>query len=374
MKKILSLILVLILCTSLMALTVSAAGSGSLSASVDNAKVAAGETVTVTVKLNSNSGIAYLKLTPSSTATRTSFTGSGLPWTIGSSAVFYDITNNTYTGSILTLTYTAPDAPGTYSVNFTVQAWDENEEAVSFNAPSTSFEVVCDHNYVKDDAASSDPTCGKDGKLVEVCSKCGDTKETTIPATGKHNYVKDDATSSDATCGKDGKLVEKCSACGDTKETTIPATGKHNYVKDDAASTDATCGKDGKLVEKCSVCGDTKETTIPATGKHTYTYTDLKDGKNHKVECSVCGHEDTEGHTWGPWKTTVEPDEANKKDGEKQRECEYCDAHETKKIPWDLDDVSDTGDITSQVVMTGAVVLVVMMGAVALVFKRKIAK
>ena len=292
MKKILSLILVLILCTSLMALTVSAAGSGSLSASVDNAKVAAGETVTVTVKLNSNSGIAYLKLTPSSTATRTSFTGSGLPWTIGSSAVFYDITNNTYTGSILTLTYTAPDAPGTYSVNFTVQAWDENEEAVSFNAPSTSFEVVCDHNYVKDDAASSDPTCGKDGKLVEVCSKCGDTKET----------------------------------------------------------------------------------TIPATGKHTYTYTDLKDGKNHKVECSVCGHEDTEGHTWGPWKTTVEPDEANKKDGEKQRECEYCDAHETKKIPWDLDDVSDTGDITSQVVMTGAVVLVVMMGAVALVFKRKIAK
>ena len=292
MKKILSLILVLILCTSLMALTVSAAGSGSLSASVDNAKVAAGETVTVTVKLNSNSGIAYLKLTPSSTATRTSFTGSGLPWTIGSSAVFYDITNNTYTGSILTLTYTAPDAPGTYSVNFTVQAWDENEEAVSFNAPSTSFEVVCDHNYVKDDAASSDPTCGKDGKLVEVCSKCGDTKET----------------------------------------------------------------------------------TIPATGKHTYTYTDLKDGKNHKVECSVCGHEDTEGHTWGPWKTTVEPDEANKKDGEKQRECEYCDAHETKKIDWDLDDVSDTGDITSQVVMTGAVVLVVMMGAVALVFKRKIAK
>ena len=292
MKKILSLILVLILCTSLMALTVSAAGSGSLSASVDNAKVAAGETVTVTVKLNSNSGIAYLKLTPSSTATRTSFTGSGLPWTIGSSAVFYDITNNTYTGSILTLTYTAPDAPGTYSVNFTVQAWDENEEAVSFNAPSTSFEVVCDHNYVKDDAASSDPTCGKDGKLVEVCS----------------------------------------------------------------------------------MCGDTKETTIPATGKHTYTYTDLKDGKNHKVECSVCGHEDTEGHTWGPWKTTVEPDEANKKDGEKQRECEYCDAHETKKIPWDLDDVSDTGDITSQVVMTGAVVLVVMMGAVALVFKRKIAK
>ena len=292
MKKILSLILVLILCTSLMALTVSAAGSGSLSASVDKAKVAAGETVTVTVKLNSNSGIAYLKLTPSSTATRTSFTGSGLPWTIGSSAVFYDITNNTYTGSILTLTYTAPDAPGTYSVNFTVQAWDENEDAVSFNAPSTSFEVVCDHNYVKDDAASSD----------------------------------------------------------------------------------ATCGKDGKLVEKCSVCGDTKETTIPATGKHTYTYTDLKDGKNHKVECSVCGHEDTEGHTWGPWKTTVEPDEANKKDGEKQRECEYCDAHETKKIPWDLDDVSDTGDITSQVVMTGAVVLVVMMGAVALVFKRKIAK
>ena len=167
MKKILSLILVLILCTRLMALTVSAAGSGSLSASVDNAKVAAGETVTVTVKLNSNSGIAYLKLTPSSTATRTSFTGSGLPWTIGSSAVFYDITNNTYTGSILTLTYTAPDAPGTYSVNFTVQAWDENEEAVSFNAPSTSFEVVCDHNYVKDDAASSDATCGKDGKLVD---------------------------------------------------------------------------------------------------------------------------------------------------------------------------------------------------------------
>ena len=337
MKKVLSILLVLVLCTSLMALTVSAAGNASLKAT--NAEVAVGGgTATIEVSLSSNPGVMAMQIVPSVPAGFSiSMSGTGMGggvWTTGKNAFWDNDSDSTYTGKILTVTVTVDASvdAGEYKITFSGSGSNYDEEDVSFSGASATIKVVCDHSW---------------GAWTE-----------TKPAT----------------CGEDGEETRTCSKCGETETKPIPATGKHNYVKDDATSSDATCGKDGKLVEKCSVCGDTKETTIPATGKHTYTYTDLKDGKNHKVECSVCGHEDTEGHTWGPWKTTVEPDEANKKDGEKQRECEYCDAHETKKIPWDLDDVSDTGDITSQVVMTGAVVLVVMMGAVALVFKRKIAK
>ena len=230
---------------------------------------------------------------------------------------------STHTGSSLfSVTFKILDgakAGETYKVTATcTEAYDENVEEISMSISGGSVKIDdCDHNYVKDTAASSDATCGDPGKLVEVCS-----------------------------------------VCGDTKTTTLDPTGKHNHVKDTAASSDPTCGDPGKLVEVCSVCGDTKTTTLDPTGKHTYKYTDLENGK-HKVECTVCDYEDTEPH---------DITKKDNGDGTVTKRCTKC------PYTWTGHDVPDTGDITSQVVMTGAVALVVMMGAVALVFKRKTAK
>ena len=43
------------------------------------------------------------------------------------------------------------------------------------------------HTYVEDVSLRVEPTCGKTGKKVEVCS-CGDKVETIIPATGNHSF------------------------------------------------------------------------------------------------------------------------------------------------------------------------------------------
>ena len=101
-----------------------------------------------------------------------------------------------------------------------------------------------------------------------------------------------------ATCAKAGTKVYTCTGCGQTKEETIPATGKHNMVtKIDKA---ATCGAAGSQHKECSVCGKKDAATaIPATGKHNfgeYTVTKaptvLAAGVKTRT-CKVCGKTET---------------------------------------------------------------------------------
>ena len=101
-----------------------------------------------------------------------------------------------------------------------------------------------------------------------------------------------------ATCAKTGTKVYTCTGCGQTKEETIPATGKHNMVtKIDKA---ATCGAAGSQHKECSVCGKKDAATaIPATGKHSfgeYTVTKaptvLAAGVKTRT-CKVCGKTET---------------------------------------------------------------------------------
>ena len=276
------------------------------------------------------------------------------------------------------------------------------------------------HKYVKDTAASSDATCGKDGKLVEVCSVCGDTKETVLTATGNHKngtYTKID--------GNDKQHKVSCSVCG--KEDELE---NHSWDKG-TVTTPATCGQPGSKTLTCTKCGYEKTEVIEANGKHTWGKWTEVDKDVHKHECSVCGESEEDEHNWDNGKVTTP---ATCVPGEKTYTCADCGAtkveaidadpdkhdRETVKVwnkvddyyhegtcacgetikekhRWDKkdngdgtqtwtckdckhsltkeeDDVPDTGDITSQVMMTGAVALVVMMGAVALITKRKTAK
>ena len=342
---------------------------------------------------------------------------------------------STHTGSSLfSVTFKILDgakAGETYKVTATcTEAYDENVEEISLSISGGSVKIDdCDHNYVKDTAASSDATCGDPGKLVEVCSKCGDTKTTTLDPTGNHNngtYTKID--------GNDKQHKVSCSVCG--KEDELE---NHSWDKG-TVTTPATCGQPGSKTLTCTKCGYEKTEVIDATGKHTYTYTDVNDDQ-HKVVCSVCGDESMENHNYNAgvvttkpghlpgektytcadcggtkvevidptsdkhvlnsngwtsyddtyhygececgetmkekhdWKWVTDKEATKTEAGEKHEECE-CGAkrNEGTVIKPGKDPVPDTGDITSQVVMTGAVALVVMMGAVALVFKRKNAK
>ena len=285
------------------------------------------------------------------------------------------------------------------------------------------------HKYEKDESASSDATCGKDGKLVEVCSVCGDTKESVLTATGNHKngtYTKIDGNdkqhkvscsvcgkedelenhswdkgtvTTPATCGQPGSKTLTCTKCGYEKTEVIDATGKHTYTYTDVNDDQhkvvcSVCGDEsmenhnynagvvttkpghlpGEKTYTCADCGGTKVEVIdPTSDKHVLNSNGWTsyDDTYHYGECE-CGETMKEKHDW-KWVTDKEATKTEA--GEKHEECE-CGAkrNEGTVIKPGKDPVPDTGDITSQVVMTGAVVLVVMMGAVALVFKRKNAK
>lgn len=421
MKKVLSVLLVLVMCASMLALTASAAESGALS--VGNAEIAAGNSGTVTVNMTSNPGVAYMAVSASAPSGFTvSLAGHNGFNTSGNKAYLQDTAGTTVTGSILTATISVGSdvAPGTYSVVFTVtQAWDANEEAVPFGSATATITVpapVCDHSY----ATTTEATCGAAG--TKTCSKCGATES--IPATGNHNYEVVTA----ATCATAGQ--EKCSGCGATKE--IPATGNHTYE----VETAATCGADG--LKKCSGCGATQvipatgehdyQPKTPATcvakgenecsGCGAIEETPI-DPDNHKDEngdkvCDDCNEDLKCVHKWDDGEVTKKPTCDEK--GEKTYTCKLCQETKTEEIKakghkWEwivdkkatgsstglkheecsecgktrnegtvipkiqgLDNVPQTGDITNQITMAVASVVIMMVAAVAFVFKRKAAK
>lgn len=104
-------------------------------------------------------------------------------------------------------------------------------------------------------------TCAKAGTKVYTCTGCGQTKEETIPATGKHNMVtKIDKT---ATCGAAGSQHKECSVCGKKEAaTTIPATGHHTFG-DYAVTKAPTVLAAGVKTRTCKVCGKTETASVP---------------------------------------------------------------------------------------------------------------
>jgi len=118
------------------------------------------------------------------------------------------------------------------------------------------------HNYIKTEIAAS---CVADGKVVEICSVCGDVVETVIPAFGHAYEVTEEVA---PTCDASGKVVNICANCGNVAETVIDALG-HTWVIDKDNSIAASCLNPGKIVENCEVCGETKESYAEPTG-HTF--------------------------------------------------------------------------------------------------------
>ena len=147
-----------------------------------------------------------------------------------------------------------------------------------------------------------------DGNLDHSCDGCGKQ------GMGTHA---DSAADKDHVCDYGCKAVLEgcsggkatcmapavCAVCGQAYGEKDPTshTGKNTV----SGKVDATCGAAGYTGDTVCECGVTiaKGEAIPATG----------------------------GHTWGEWKTTLEP--TTTAEGAKERGCTICGATETEKIP-----------------------------------------
>ncbi len=73
----------------------------------------------------------------------------------------------------------------------------------------------------------SSPTCIAQGVKEASCLTCNYKETSTLSATG-HTYEVDNSQSVEATCASNGKTVEVCTKCQDTKEIAI--SGGHIYI------------------------------------------------------------------------------------------------------------------------------------------------
>ena len=104
-------------------------------------------------------------------------------------------------------------------------------------------------------------TCTTQGMQTRVCSSCGFSEYSPIPAFG-HTEVIDIAVS--PTCSTKGKTEGKhCSACNlIIQAQTEIASLEHNYVQ--KSVDEPTCTENGTRYMECNVCGDKRTETIEA--------------------------------------------------------------------------------------------------------------
>ena len=108
------------------------------------------------------------------------------------------------------------------------------------------YEAALGHAYQS--IVIRDATCETPGKVLEICERCGEVKESTTPK-GEHEFS---VTTIPPTCTSPGYTQRECAVCGERHIEDITAALPHNYV---AKVTPATCEGGGKTVHICEGCG-----------------------------------------------------------------------------------------------------------------------
>ncbi len=147
--------------------------------------------------------------------------------------------------------------------------------------------------------------CVDFGYTVDVCSRCGDLKDTKksdntlVPENHKNYQVKAVLSAGSCTASRIERV--KCD-CMPTEQYVVTKAA-HTWVKN-SDYVAPTCGADGSGTQTCKVCGISEKVNEKATGKHTYVNdmvvpaTCTEDGKIGTF-CSVCFTAKTEGDfTW----------------------------------------------------------------------------
>ena len=156
-----------------------------------------------------------------------------------------------------------------------------------------------------------DATCETDGKLLELCSRCGKMKQTATPK-GEHSY---EVYTVAATCTSPGYTVRECSVCGDRHIEDITSVLPHNYESHVIA---ATCEGGGKTIHRCDGCGSSFVTDYTDALGHSWDEGTLVTNATCTGEgvmeyrCTRCGYHRIEGneaagHVPGNPATCTEP-------------------------------------------------------------------
>ena len=158
----------------------------------------------------------------------------------------------------------------------------------------------------------SNPTCTQTGLETSVCTRCGETIERIIPATGHTEEV---IPGTPATCTETGFSEGVCcSVCGAVlvEQEVVPAKG-HTYGET-VVIEEASCLRNGKRESVCKDCGETITEIIPALS-HDHVYepaiepTCETPGRTGRVVCDRCGMVLEEGETIPPLGHEIEGDE-----------------------------------------------------------------
>ncbi|MBO5936531.1 MAG: fibronectin type III domain-containing protein [Clostridia bacterium] len=242
-----------------------------------------------------------------------------------------------------------------------------------------TYTIKVSHSWKTKENTSA--TCERDGKAVEVCSICGESRTEIVPATG--HKMSGFKVTKEASCKATGEKKSTCSVCSYSVTEKIPKKDHDSKVTLGAVA--ATCTKQGKTQgKKCSLCGAvtvaqetvealghslgkykvTKKPTCTAQGEETaecsrcsYTKTQsvarlshtevtvkataptcTKSGKTEGKKCSVCGRITVEqetvealGHSLGSYKITKKP--TCTAQGEETAECSRCSYTKTQSVP-----------------------------------------
>ena len=156
-----------------------------------------------------------------------------------------------------------------------------------------------------------DATCEADGKQLELCSRCGQMKQTATPK-GEHSY---EVYTVAATCTSPGYTVRECSVCGDRHIEDITSVLPHNY---ESHVISATCENGGKTIHRCDGCGSSFVTDYTDALGHGWDKGTLVTNATCTGEgvmeyrCIRCGYhrldaDPADGHIPGASATCTEP-------------------------------------------------------------------
>lgn len=383
MKRLLSVLLVAVLLIA--CLPISAFAAGNASVSVGSAVAKAGDTVNITYTVSGEFANyeLYVEFDDALTVQGINTNGEwGQPG--GKYKVAFAKSSNIEKDFFTVSFKVADDAqPGKYAVKASVlfvSDADLVDQVVSVSNGTITIEApthVHDFNTFVETVA---PTCTEQGYDVYKCS-CDDTEKRNYTAALGHDMA-GWVVVKEATCGEAGSKSNSCKRCDYSQEMAISATGKHTWGEW-VVVKDATCYSAGERYHVCSVCG-LKKTESIAMGKHNVSGKWEYNDHEHWHECSNAGctvKVDVAKHTF---KWVIDTPATENKTGIKHEECTVCGCtrNENTTIPMkdganDNDDVVDMGDTTpygTYNTMFNVVVIVALLTAVALLFKRKSVK
>lgn len=137
--------------------------------------------------------------------------------------------------------------------------------------------------------------CETDGKLLNLCSRCGQMEETATPK-GEHTYITYTVA---ATCTSPGYTVRECEVCGDRHIEDITSALAHSYK---AQTIPATCEGGGKTIHLCEGCGSSFVTDYTSPLGHSWDEGTEITGSTCTGEgvmeyrCTRCGYHHIEGN------------------------------------------------------------------------------